>query len=246
MTGASESGVDVVFIRAPYDTVTGNRQEWPGAKISALKEGFALVGVTDRGDFGLGSSQGQVQLGGHCCPMSGNTRRPRNLLLTGASGVGKSTLLKKVGYSLKGRKIRGFFGEAIWEGGQRKGWRLDTFAGDGGTLAHVDIHSQYNMGEYGVDMVLFDRLVDSQLHLGSDVDVYLVDEIGIIAPWSTKFVSTMNALLDSSRTVVAIIRTSGGGYVRQVKDRTDVEIWEVTQGNREQILDKILAWIAKS
>ncbi len=95
-------------------------------------------------------------------------------------------------------------------------------------------------------MVLFDRLVESQLHLCSEVDVYLVDEIGIIAPWSTKFVLAMNALLDSSRVVVAIIRADGGGYVRQVKDRTDVEIWELTGENSEQMLDEILAWIAES
>ena len=170
----------------------------------------------------------------------------RNLLLTGASGVGKSTILKKVGGRLKGRKIRGFFSEAILEGGQRKGWRLDTFAGDGGTLDHIDIHSPHNMGGYGVDMVLFDRLVESQLRLCSEVDVYLVDEIGIIAPWSTKFVLAMNALLDSSQTVVAIIRADGGGYVRQVKDRKDVEIWELTGENREQMPDQILTWIAKS
>lgn len=117
---------------------------------------------------------------------------------------------KKVGCRLKDRKIRGFFSEAIWEGGRRKGWRLDTFAGDGGTLAHVDIHSQHNMGEYGLDMVLFDRLVDSQLQFAGEVDVYLVDEIGIIAPWSTKFVPAINALFDSYRTVVAIVRGVGG------------------------------------
>ncbi len=178
--------------------------------------------------------------------MSAKSMPPRNLLLTGASGVGKSALLKKVGYRLKDRKIRGFFSEAIWEGGRRKGWRLDTFAGDGGTLAHVDIHSPHNMGGYGVDMALFDRLVESQLRLCSEVDVYLVDEIGIIAPWSTKFVLAMNALLDSSETVVAVIRAKGSGYVRQVKDRTDVEIWEVTGKNSEQMLDEILDWIAKS
>ena len=102
------------------------------------------------------------------------------------------------------------------------------------------------MGGYGVDMVLFDRLVESQLRLCSQVDVYLVDEIGIIAPWSTKFVLAMNALLDSSQTVVAIIRADGGGYVRQVKDRKDVEIWELTGENREQMPDQILTWIAKS
>jgi len=178
--------------------------------------------------------------------MSVKTMSPRNLLLTGASGIGKSTLLKEVGYRLNGREIRGFFSDTIWEGGQRMGWRLDTFAGEGGTLAHVDIQSQHNMGGFGVDMVLFDHLVDSQLQLGSETDIYLVDEIGIIAPWSTKFMSAMNALLDSSRTVVAIIRSDGGAYVRRVKDRTDVDIWEVTLDNRGHLLDEILTWIANS
>ena len=176
--------------------------------------------------------------------MSDQTMGPRNLLLTGASGVGKSTLLREVGGRLNNGKIRGFFSEAMWEGNERKGWRLTTFDGDGGTLAHVDTHSRHKMGRYGVDTVLFDRLVESQLQLDSEVVVYLVDEIGIIAPWSTKFVSAMDVLLDSSRKVIAIIRAKGDGYVRQVKDRADVEIWEITRENRELMLDSVLAWIA--
>ena len=47
LTGATASGMDAVQIRAPYDTVTGDREEWPGARISALKEVLALVGVAD-------------------------------------------------------------------------------------------------------------------------------------------------------------------------------------------------------
>jgi len=47
LTGASASGLDAVLIRAPYDTVTGGREEWPGARISSLKEVLALVGFAD-------------------------------------------------------------------------------------------------------------------------------------------------------------------------------------------------------
>ncbi len=170
---------------------------------------------------------------------------PRNLLLTGLSGVGKSTLLKEVGKNLEGAEVRGFFSDAIWDGGLREGWRLDTFDGDGGVLAHSDIQSPHRMGRYGVDMALFERLVDSQFQPDSTVDVYLVDEIGIISSWSPKFVAAMDALLDSRQNVVAIIRVRGGGYVQQAKERRDVEVWEITRENHGNMLDKVLAWIAR-
>ncbi len=47
LTGALASGMDVVLIRAPYDTVTGDREDWQGARISSLKEVVSLVDVTD-------------------------------------------------------------------------------------------------------------------------------------------------------------------------------------------------------
>jgi nucleoside-triphosphatase THEP1 len=125
---------------------------------------------------------------------------------------------------MRRRKIRGFFSQILWDGDQRNGWRLDTFDGDGdgGVLARMDIHSQHNMGRYGVEMLLLERLVDSQLQFDSEVYVYLVDEIGIIAPWSPKFVFAMDEILDSSQKVIATIHVSGDGYVQQVNDSSDV------------------------
>ena len=43
LTGASASGMDVVLIRAPYDTIRGDREEWQGTRISALKQVLDLV-----------------------------------------------------------------------------------------------------------------------------------------------------------------------------------------------------------
>lgn len=134
----------------------------------------------------------------------------------------------------------------IWEGDKRKGWRLDTFDGDGGVLAHLDMQSEYRMGKYGVNMALFERLVDSQLKLGDQADIYLVDEIGIVALWSPKFVNSMTELLDSPKKVVAIVRQRGGGFIQEVKNRPDVEVWEVTRENREELRVRTLRWITSN
>ena len=47
LTGASALGMDVVLIRAPYDTVNGDREEWQGTRISSLNEVLAIVGDAD-------------------------------------------------------------------------------------------------------------------------------------------------------------------------------------------------------
>jgi len=139
--------------------------------------------------------------------------------------------------------MQGFVSAVMQEGSQRTGWRLDTFDGNGGVLAHVDLPSDYHMGRYGVDMALFERLVASQLVRDERVELYLVDEIGIIASWSAGFIAAMNALLDSEQKVIAVIRSRGDGFIQQVKARSDVALWEVTMDNRDSMLTDVLVWI---
>ena len=54
---------------------------------------------------------------------------PRTLLLTGAPGVGKTTVIRRLATCLAGKQLGGFFTEEIREGGERKGFRLSGFAG---------------------------------------------------------------------------------------------------------------------
>ena len=56
----------------------------------------------------------------------------------------------------------------------------------------------------------------------------------------------MTELLDSHEKVVAIVRQRGDGFVQEVKDRPDVEIWEVTRENREELLIRALRWITSN
>ncbi len=101
----------------------------------------------------------------------------KHLLITGASGIGKTTLLKQVvtfGQS-QGLSFRGFLSEVIFIEGRRLGWRLDGLGGDGGILAHLDLISSKRMGRYGIDLPLFEQIAERELQPEAGVNLYVVD-----------------------------------------------------------------------
>jgi nucleoside-triphosphatase len=99
------------------------------------------------------------------------------------------------------------------------------------------------VGRYGVDVAVIDELAASTLGLSRDVSVYLVDEIGKMECLSPAFVKAMRALLDSTKRVVATIGARGGGFIAEVKAREDAEALVVMPGNRDELPDRVLAWL---
>jgi nucleoside-triphosphatase len=165
------------------------------------------------------------------------------LLLTGVPGVGKTTIIKKVSSLISGRKIQGFTTEEIREKGERKGFRIETFNGDSAVMAHVDIPKTYRVGKYGVDIAALENIVNTSLRLEEKSEIFFIDEIGKMECFSERFIKAVTALLDSKYLLVATIAARGRGFIESVKRRSDVEIWEVTRDNREDLPWKILHWI---
>ena len=58
-----------------------------------------------------------------------------------------------------------------------------------------------------------------------------------------QFVATMRRLLGEPIPVVATIALRGSGFIAEVKNRSDVQIVEVTQGNRQALPAQIAAWV---
>jgi nucleoside-triphosphatase len=82
---------------------------------------------------------------------------PRNILITGSPGCGKSTLIEKVVLELHA-PVTGFVTREIRERGVRVGFSIDTHDGKSGTLAHVDIESPLRVGKYGVAIQVLEEL----------------------------------------------------------------------------------------
>jgi nucleoside-triphosphatase len=167
------------------------------------------------------------------------------LLLTGAPGVGKTTVVRRAAGRLAGRRLGGFYTEELRVSGPRQGFRLVGFDGSERVLAHVDIRDAPRVSKYGVDVAALDSVAETLLAPRPDVAVYLVDEIGKMECLSSRFVDAMRRLLDSGAIVIATVARAGGGFIAEVKRRPGAELWEVTRANRDAMPERIAAWLTE-
>jgi nucleoside-triphosphatase len=168
----------------------------------------------------------------------------RILLITGAPGVGKTTVLRRVSEALRHARIGGFYTEELREHGVRRGFRAVGFEGSEAIIAHVDLPHRQRVGKYAVDVAALDRLARNALALREDCAVYLVDEIGKMECLSPAFVAAMRTLLASRTPLVATIARKGGGFIQEVRSRRDVGLLEVTPGSRDGLAARVLDWLA--
>ena len=165
-----------------------------------------------------------------------------NLLLTGTPGIGKTTLMRRVAKSIGHRPVGGFLTDEIRQEKRRLGFRLETFNGQEITLAHVELRSRHHVGKYGVDVEALDRIIDLAF---APATLYLIDEIGKMECLSPRFVATVVTLLEGARPVIATVALKGAGFISEVKNRPDIELWQVTFNNRDQMPEMVLKWLGR-
>src|SRR5260370_2987973 len=146
--------------------------------------------------------------------------KPDVLLITGAPGIGKTTVILKVADELRRKGLRGFYTEEIREKGERRGFRMVAFDGTTHIIADIDFPKRHRVGKYGVDVQMLD---DAAQLLCPDLDarVYLVDEIGRMEVLSERFAPAMRSLISNEIPVVATVGVRGDGFIAEVKRRPE-------------------------
>jgi nucleoside-triphosphatase len=165
----------------------------------------------------------------------------KNCLLEGLPGVGKTTLIRKLADRISKLKIGGFYTQEIRENGRRVGFRVETFSGLSGILSHVSLSTGPRVGKYRVYVTAFEGVVVKDLEKALQTsDIILIDEIGKMELFSKHFKDVLLRCLDSDKSVIATVMLRPHAYVDRIKTRQDVEILEVTLGNRERLVDEII------
>ncbi len=164
------------------------------------------------------------------------------VLLTGAPGSGKTTLIRAVVGELDPSRVVGFTTEEIREEGERLGFRVRLLHGKGsGILAHRSVSGGPRVGRYGVEVVAFEELVLPFLEVEPEPGVlYVIDEVGKMECLSPRFARAARRLLEGPAAVLATIPLRGVPFLAKIRAGQQVTTFHVRAGQREEIRREVL------
>jgi nucleoside-triphosphatase len=172
-------------------------------------------------------------------PLRRQAKCAMRLFLTGAPGIGKTTLIRAVVEQLDEVTSAGFYTQEKRRRGQRTGFTIVTLNGEAGSLASIG-RKEPTVGRYSIDVEGFEALVLPSIDPGtSPADLYVIDEIGRMELLSRKFRNKIIDLLAQPTNLLATIAKKGKGFVEQIKGRNDIELIEVTRENRGPLREEI-------
>ena len=160
-------------------------------------------------------------------------------LITGKPGVGKTTLIQKIVERMRSVKMAGFYTTEIRSKGSRVGFELWGLDGKRRTLAHVDIHSRHRVGKYRVDTGGFEEFLETLDLLNSDGELIVIDEIGKMELFSSRFRNLVCDVLNSDKQLLATIAQEGEPFIMEIKQRSVVHLFEVTLSNRDSLPEEV-------
>ncbi len=165
---------------------------------------------------------------------------PKNVMLTGPPGVGKTSIIKRLLKDLNALIVHGFYKESIIENNICKGFRIITTDFREQILAHHYIVGPNRVGEYGVNVEGFEKLVLPVLTLNRGTELFLIDEIGRMECLSNLFCQQITRILDSDYPLIATLSTGSIPAIPELKERSDVVFIQVTYRNRNSLWKNVL------
>jgi nucleoside-triphosphatase len=162
---------------------------------------------------------------------------PLRLLIEARPGRGKTTAIGRLAELLRadGVPLSGFLTREIREEGRRVGFEIETFAGERGLLAHVDMKGPPSVGRYGVDLEEFERLALPAVE--TSIGVVLIDELGKMELASERFAEAVRALFDGPAPIVATVHTARHPVTDELKRRG--ETVRLTARNRDALPEEL-------
>jgi nucleoside-triphosphatase len=159
----------------------------------------------------------------------------KKILITGLPGVGKTTLIRKLCDDLASYHPVGFYTSEIRTRGARRGFELIGLHGEKSILARVDSRSEFRVGKYGVEVPAFEDFLRSIPFDAYPVGPVVIDEIGKMECFSTRFRVLVDDFMRADRVVVATIAEKSGGFIASVKHNPSAVLHRISVSTRDAV-----------
>ena len=182
--------------------------------------------------------------------MSETKGNRRHILITGLPGAGKTTMILSLIERLSGTKA-GFVTREKRDGGKRTGFVIETISSGGEKkIAPLATRSQKGIPRVGSYRVFVDSIENIAVpSISTDTDFIIIDEIGKMECTSKKFkeavITAMEGKGKGGGRIIATIAKKGVGFIKEIKERGDVRIFEVTSRNRDSLLETLIREIER-
>jgi nucleoside-triphosphatase len=164
--------------------------------------------------------------------------------LTGAPGVGKTTVLIKAANALKahGVTVGGMISREVRQGGTRVGFEILDLASDKhGWLARVDQKAGPQIGKYRVNIEDLENIgAKAIVEAVEKCAVVAIDEVGPMELFSPKFKIAVKQALNSGKLVLAVVHAKARDpLITIAKQSEDAQIFVVTSTNRDSLPESL-------
>ncbi len=164
----------------------------------------------------------------------------KNILLTGKPKSGKTTLLRKIIAQIPNKV--GFVTNEIRKDDVRVGFEIETYSGERTVLAHIDFDKSHSVNKYGLNLDNLNKILPSVANFKDEI-LYL-DEIGQMELQSQDFVLLAKKYLDAENICLTTLTSVyEDDFTKEVRERDNVIIYEITEENREKIYEEILCML---
>lgn len=160
--------------------------------------------------------------------------------MTGAPGVGKSTLVERAA-ALIGGRAGGVSAREVRIGGRRIGFQLsDLLTGEVGTLASLDGPGP-KVGRYRVHLADLEEVGARAIERAvREAELVVIDEVGPMELLSEEFVEAVEAALDSDKPILAVVHMRSEHPLAK-KIREGFRLFVVTPESRDRLAGEVAA-----
>lgn len=165
----------------------------------------------------------------------------RNLLVMGEPGVGKSTLVRTILDRLS-CSIGGILTEEMLLDEERVGFKLRSLTdGNEHTLAHRDHPGPLRVGRYCVELGTVRHIAIPAIQEAiASRELIVIDEIARMQLVSRPFSDVVLEAIRSPKPVLGTVHSRSHVFTDKLKQRPDVLLIELTQENRDEMLELVL------